>query len=135
MNKLLITIAAALIIASCGNQAQKTETKNNDKQFDQFKTSFVDALWKRYPSWASSVGFHNYDSVLTIPNQAEKEATLLFSKQYVDSLQSFDLTTLSENNKTDYYLIKNSLESSIWYTNDFKSANWNPSEYNIGGSF
>lgn len=136
MNRLLIGIIAVAGFASCNNQPSSTEkTVNNDARFDQFKTRFVDALWKRYPGWASSVGFHNYDSLLTIPNEAEKTASLNFSKLYLDSLQGFDLKSLSENNKTDYYLIKNNLESNVWYTNEFNSGSWNPSEYNIGGAF
>jgi hypothetical protein len=79
--------------------------------------------------------FIMYDSILTIPNNTEKEAGLRFSKLYLDSLQSFDLKALSQNNKTDFYLIKNNLESAIWYAKEFDSGSWNPSEYNIGGSF
>jgi uncharacterized protein (DUF885 family) len=135
MNKLLFSFLALFTIASCQNQPQKSTNQNGNQQFDAFKERFVDALWKRYPAWASSVGFHQYDSVLTIPNKAEKEATLLFSHQYLDSLHSFDLASLADNNKTDYYLIKNSLESSIWYSQTFASSVWDPSEYNIGGAF
>jgi hypothetical protein len=47
------------MLAACGNQTTKTEKVNHDLAFDQFKDRFVDALWKQYPSWASSVGFHN----------------------------------------------------------------------------
>ena len=43
--------------------------------------------------------------------------------------------SLSANNKTDFYLIKNNLESTIWYAKEFDSGSWNPAEYNIGGSF
>lgn len=135
MKKYLLSTIALLILAACGNQTTKTEKVNHDLAFDQFKDRFVDALWKQYPSWASSVGFHNYDSILTIPNNTEKEAGLRFSKLYLDSLQSFDLKALSQNNKTDFYLIKNNLESAIWYAKEFDGGSWNPSEYNIGGSF
>ncbi len=135
MKKYLLSTITVLMLAACGNQTTKTEKVNQDMAFDQFKDRFVNALWKQYPSWASSVGFHMYDSILTIPNNTEKEAGLRFSKLYFDSLQSFDLKALSQNNKTDFYLIKNNLESAIWYAKEFDSGSWNPSEYNIGGSF
>lgn len=135
MKKYLLSTIAVLLLAACGNQTSKTEKVDQDMAFDQFKDRFVNALWKQYPSWASSVGFHNYDSILTIPNNTEKEAGLRFSKLYLDSLQSFDLKALSQNNKTDFYLIKNNLESAIWYAKEFDGGSWNPSEYNIGGSF
>jgi uncharacterized protein (DUF885 family) len=135
MNRIFMTLIGAMLLASCGNQNTEKITQNRDIQFDQFKERFVNALWKQYPSWASSVGYHNYDSVLTIPNNKEKEASLLFSQKYLDTIQSFDLNALSPNNKTDLYLIKNNLESAIWYAKVFDSGSWNPSEYNIGGSF
>jgi uncharacterized protein (DUF885 family) len=134
MNKIFITIIGVFCLSACGQKEAKTSI-NIDVQFDQFKERFVNSLWKQYPSWASSVGFHNYDSILTIPNAIEKEASLLFSKNYLDSLQSFDLNALSANNRTDFYLIKNNLESAIWYSKEFDSGSWNPSEYNLGGSF
>jgi uncharacterized protein (DUF885 family) len=135
MNKFFIALIGAMLMAACSNQNSEKNKVNTDDQFDQFKERFVTALWKQYPAWASSVGFHNYDSVLTIPNNVEKEASLLFSQKYLDTLQSFDLNALSANNKTDFYLIKNNLESNIWYAKEFDSGSWNPAEYNIGGSF
>jgi uncharacterized protein (DUF885 family) len=135
MNRFFIALIGAMLMAACSNQNPEKNKVNIDDQFNQFKERFVTALWKQYPSWASSVGFHDYDSILTIPNSIEKEATLLFSQKYLDSLQSFDLNALSANNKTDFYLIKNNLESTIWYTKEFDSGSWNPAEYNIGGSF
>jgi uncharacterized protein (DUF885 family) len=128
-------IIAVSMFSACDNPAPKTKQLNSDLAFDQFKQRFVDALWVKYPNWASSVGFHKFDSILTIPNIAEKEATLQFSNLFLDSLKSFDLNALSANNKTDYYLIKNNLESSIFYAKEFDSGSWNPSEYNIGGAF
>lgn len=128
-------IIAVSMFTACDNPAPETKQLNNDLAFDQFKQRFVDALWVKYPNWASSVGFHKFDSILTIPNIAEKEATLQFSNLFLDSLKSFDLNALSANNKTDYYLIKNNLESSIFYAKEFDSGSWNPSEYNIGGAF
>lgn len=135
MNRFFIALIGAMLMAACSNQNSEKNKVNSDDQFDQFKERFVTALWKQYPVWASSVGFHNYDSVLTIPNNVEKEASLLFSQKYLDTLQSFDLNALSANNKTDFYLIKNNLESNIWYAKEFDSGSWNPAEYNIGGSF
>ena len=135
MNKILIVLVGTILLSSCSSTKEEKTAVNNDVQFNQFKDRFVNALWKQYPSWASSVGFHNYDSILTIQNNTEKEASLKFSTTYLDSLQSFDLNALSANNKTDFYLIKNNLESTIWYAKEFDSGSWNPAEYNIGGSF
>ena len=72
MKKILISATACLIMASCGNNTKttsKAETmQNDDSLFDTFKTHFVEDLWKMYPSWASSQGYHKYDSLLVVPN-------------------------------------------------------------------
>lgn len=133
--KKLISFAFILLFASCGNKTEQNTSSNQYKNFDAFKERFVEALWKQYPSWASSQGYHKYDSILVIPNEASRNSDLSFCKNYLDSLKSFDLNSLSDNNKTDYHMIEDQLKSSQWYITDYKSFEWNPSDYNVCGSF
>ena len=133
--KKLISFAFVLLFASCGNKTEQNTSSNQDKNFDAFKERFVESLWKQYPSWASSQGYHKYDSILVIPNEASRNSDLSFCKNYLDSLKSFDLNSLSDNNKTDYHMIEDQLKSSQWYITDYKSFEWNPSDYNVCGSF
>jgi uncharacterized protein (DUF885 family) len=108
---------------------------NANTSFDKFKERFVLALWKQSPGWASSQGFHIYDSVLVVPNNQSRKAELLFCQQYLDSLKKIKQSLLSDNNKIDYNIIESQLQSTQWYTNNFKSYEWNPSNYNICGAF
>ena len=131
MKKIIAVVSVVLLFASC----RKVETIRTDKDFVIYKEQFIKNLWKLNPGWASSQGYHNYDSVLTIPNDAEKKRQLDFSNAQLDSLKSFSLDKLSDNNKTDLYLIKNQLESTIFSIKELKSSEWNPSEYNVCGAF
>ncbi len=127
-------ISTFLFIIFCqASMAQKTS--NNDKLFDAYKERFVLALWKQNPGWASSVGYHLYDSILTIPNDNARKSELLFCKQQLDSLKRFNINLLSDNNKIDHRLINAHLQSSQWSINTFKSFTWNPANYNVGGDF
>jgi uncharacterized protein (DUF885 family) len=94
---------------------------NANTSFDKFKERFVLALWKQSPGWASSQGFHTYDSVLVVPNNQSRKAELLFCQQYLDSLKKIKQSLLSDNNKIDYKIIESQLQSTQWYTNNFKS--------------
>ncbi len=94
---------------------------NKDVEFDTFKNNFIKNLWQQFPEWASSQGYHKFDDVLLIPNNETRKKQLEFTNKYNDSLMSFDLESLSDNNKTDFYLIKNQLESFIFTTNELKS--------------
>ncbi|MEN9522312.1 MAG: hypothetical protein RL065_689 [Bacteroidota bacterium] len=133
--KKIISISVLLVaFISCNNNSTSVSS-SQDARFDIYKNRFVENLWKVYPSWASSQGYHKYDSVLIVPNEAEHQQEIAFAKAQLDSLKQFDLNTLSSNDKIDYYMIKNQMESTIWSINEMKSWEWNPSEYNVCGSF
>ena len=139
MKKILISATACLIMASCGNNTKttsKAETmQNDDSLFDTFKTHFVEDLWKMYPSWASSQGYHKYDSLLVVPNEESRTKELAFCKENLGLLKGLNISNLSDNNKTDYYMIENQLNGTEWVINTCKAYEWNPSSYNVCGEF
>src|ERR1700739_3516634 len=125
MKKILISVAACLILASCGNSTKTTNKaggmQNDDSLFDTFKAQFVEDLWKLYPSWASSQGYHKYDSLLVVPNGESRTKELAFCKESLGLLKGLNLSNLSDNNKTDYYIIENQLNSTEWSINTCKT--------------
>jgi uncharacterized protein (DUF885 family) len=56
-----------------------------------------------------------------------------FSKQWLDSLNTFKYDNLSDDNKINYNIIQNQLKSNIWYIDTFKLQQRDPSAYNLGG--
>ena len=138
MKKIYFVIIICTAFISCGDNKNNSETKKNpdkNQQFDTYKSNFIEALWKIYPGWASSQGYHRYDSILVIPTEASRAKELAFVGINLDSLKSYDIQSLSDNNKTDYYMIENQLKSIQWSINEQKSFEWNPSEYNVSGAF
>lgn len=136
MKKLFPFLAITFIMISCGEEKHKTNSvAGRDDAFNQYKERFMEDLWKQYPGWASSQGYHQYDSVLVIPDAKARERELAFCKAHLDSLKAFDLNSLSDNNKTDFHLMENQLQSAQWNITDFKSYEWNPSDYNVCGGF
>lgn len=138
MKRIFFAFITCILIASCGGNTQTTETKTAsdlNPQFDKYKEEFIENLWKVYPGWASSQGYHKYDSVLVIPNEASRTKELAFAEKNFSALKSFNLDELNDNNKTDYYMIENQLKSTEWAINTQKSYEWNPSEYNVCGAF
>jgi uncharacterized protein (DUF885 family) len=138
MKKIIFSLSICAALSACGGDKQKTENTsviNKDLQFDSYKNKFVEELWKTYPGWASSQGYHKFDSVLVVPNDESRVKELAFIKANLDSLKTYDLQSLSDNNKTDYHMIENQLRSSEWSINELKSWEWNPSEYNVSGAF
>jgi uncharacterized protein (DUF885 family) len=138
MKKIFLTIVAGMLLASCGNNKPDSKTTtmpNQDSLFDLYKQTFVEDLWKIYPSWASGQGYHKYDSVLVVPNNDSRVKELAFCEKNLALLKTFDIKNLSDNNKTDYYMIENQLKSAEWSITGLKANEWDPSQFNICGQF
>jgi len=135
MKKVLYFIVVSANLIACKDSGKKEPAGQiqdmSDVRFDSYKGSFIEALWKIYPGWASSQGYHKYDSVLIVPSEESRNRENNFVKANLDSLKTFDPAKLSSNNKTDYYLIENQLKELIWNNTDYKSFEWNPSDYNV----
>ncbi|MFH6936965.1 DUF885 domain-containing protein [Flavobacterium sp. FlaQc-30] len=135
MKKLFVSIFAITLLFSCNKSTKSNEDKALDGKFDKYKDGFVTALWEINPGWASGVGYHKYDSILSIYDANEEKRQLDFVNAQLDSLKQFNVENLSDNNKTDFQMIKNQLESTIFSIKEMKSSEWNPSEYNVCGAF
>ncbi len=125
---LLIALLVPFLFLSC-------KQANPDAEFDSFKESFVEDLWTVYPERASAVGYHRYDSVLTVPDQPYFENQLAFAEEKLEALSQLDFAALSDHNKIDYHLIKNSLEGTQWRLRTERAWEWTPSIYNVSRVF
>ena len=108
---------------------------NDNDAFNKYKENFVLAMWKVYPGWASSVGYHKYDSILVVPDAASRTKEVNFCEAQLKALHAFSLSNLNGNNQTDYHLIENQLKYAEWNVNKLKNYEWDPSGYNVSGSF
>ena len=122
----------ALAVTSC-SQVNKTAT-GPDARFDTFKNQFIEALWKQNPDYASSQGYHKYDSLLLIPNAAQRQADDAFAQNNLAALGRFTLDSLSPNNQIDLRLLRNELRAERWYADTLKNWQWNPASYNLGAA-
>ncbi|HEX8016726.1 MAG TPA: DUF885 domain-containing protein [Flavobacterium sp.] len=133
MKKIFISIITLTLLFSCNKSTKSNQ--DADKKFDNYKDGFVTALWQINPEWASAVGYHKLDSLLVTPNAEADKKQLDFVNAQLDSLKQYNIEDLSDKNKTDFHMIKNQLESTIFNIKELKSSEWDPSEYNVCGLF
>ncbi|WP_183563927.1 DUF885 domain-containing protein [Mucilaginibacter sp. SP1R1] len=107
----------------------------DDAAFAIYENSFLDALWKLNPDWATSVGYHKYDSLLYIPNEQSRQKMMDFAKVQIDSLSRFEPNTLTVANRIDYKMMQNQLDYAQWQIQQLKAYEWDPSSYNVIGTF
>lgn len=135
MKKILFLFCCTCVFAACTNTTDKKTVQDMNAAFDQYKAGFVEALWKVYPVWASSQGYHRYDSILVVPDDAARTRELDFAKANLDSLKRYKPEALNDNNQTDYHMIGQQLSSIVWNLTEQKSFQWDPSGYNVGETF
>lgn len=127
---LLITVFAACKKDSVGPQGIK-----DDGAFNVYEGTFLDGLWKVNPDWATSVGYHKYDSLLLVPNSKTRDKQIEYYKSNLDSLSHYEIEKLSQTNRIDYQIMQNELQYLQWDTELLKEYEWNPTNYNVIGTF
>lgn len=130
-------MSSVFILSACGQRQapdnlQKKVTEA-DPAFSTYENYFLNMFWRQQPEWGTQVGFHKYDTLLNIPDEAYRKKTLDFVRQQMDSLKSFSLNQLNASQQIDYHLIQNQLESMAWVINEEKNFEWDPSVYNVTG--
>jgi len=123
-----------VFLGGCKNKSETRQQagETEDTRFDTFKNNLVLKFWRIHPEWASSVGYHRYDNILTIPDNKYRRGLVRSYKSYLKELEAFAQHKLSENNQTDFYMLQNFLAAGIWQVDEFKDYKWNPAIYNIG---
>lgn len=107
----------------------------DEAAFNSYELHFLDEFWKLNPDWATSVGYHKYDSLLLVPSKQNREKLLNFTKVQMDSLGKYNPATFFQATKMDYAIIQNQLAEIQWRIETLKDYEWDPSSYNVIGTF
>jgi uncharacterized protein (DUF885 family) len=108
---------------------------DEDARFEEFKKTYLEEMWRTYPTWASSIGYHKYDNMLVVPDDESRRVELAFSQNLMMALIHFQLGKLSTANQTDYHMMENQLKSTQWAVKELRAWEWDPTTYNLSGTF
>jgi hypothetical protein len=90
-----------LAAASCLPAATFAAAPSPDARFDTYKNQFLLTLWRLEPGLATTKGYHKYDSLLVIPDAAQRLRNAKFVQANLATLGSFRLASLSPANQLD----------------------------------
>jgi uncharacterized protein (DUF885 family) len=133
--KFLSIILLITAFAACKKDNQGPSSIKDDAAFTVYEGTFLDGLWKVNPDWATTVGYHKYDSLLLVPNSKTRGKQLDFYKSNLDSLSHYEIEKLSQTNRIDFEIIQNQLQSLQWNAELLKQYEWDPTQYNVIGTF
>ncbi len=133
--KFLAIVLLITVFAACKKDSVGPTGIKDDAAFVVYESTFLDGLWKVNPDWATSVGYHKYDSLLLVPSNKTRDKQLEYYKSNLDSLSHYEIEKLSQNNRIDYQIMQNQLQYLQWDTEFLKEYEWNPTNYNVIGTF
>lgn len=130
---LLVVLATSIVAFVAPASAAKPSAE--DARFEKFVDATLAEFWKLNPEYAFAVGYYKHADQMTVPNAAARKASLDFDAATIAKLDRFDSAKLSASNRVDQVLIRNQLAADQWYTEVFRSWQWQPSQYNVADSF
>lgn len=123
----ILSLAGLLVFFGC------EPVNQHDADFEEFAHNFVESVLTFYPETAIYAGRYENAFVLTIPDSSRRQSEMGFVQTWLARLAEIDPQQLSAANRTDYELIRNRLESTMWYQTEFRPHEWIPSQYNVAG--
>lgn len=137
-NSLALQNALEVAVEKSTSDAETVVDKKRLSQntaFDNFKEKFLSRYWQLHPSSAVYSGYYLHDDQLEIPNGDLRALRRSFFVRELQALKQFDATELSLNNASDVSIIDGRLRADIWYIDQFRRYEWDPSIYNVAGAF
>lgn len=133
MKTIISSIAFSIVVMMGCSPKKLSTTGEPNVAFLKFEDRFLDLYWQQYPSGAVYSGYGKYYDKMVVADSAAFADNLAFSRRWLDSLTNLGYNALNDNNKISFNIIRNQLESDIWYTSVFKQQEWDASMYNISG--
>ena len=106
---------------------------HDDALFSAFAESWIEELLAREPEWAIYQGRYEWADQVTIPDVASRAARHEFLLASLDALARFEPARLTPLRRAEYRVLKNRMESMLWYQDRFRNWQWMPSVYNVAG--
>src|SRR5688500_11871876 len=133
MFRIQLVVSLLIICLACNTEPDKlNDGAELHSSFAGFQQTFLDSFWKNNPANAIHVGYGKYYERLKVPDSIAFSKDVAFAKTWLDSLEEYDYNNLNGDDKINYNIIRNKLQSNIWYIDTFKAWQWNPAQYNIG---
>ncbi len=124
--------AAKLIVALSLPLAIVIANANpKDDEFEKVAKDYIETYLSSHPEFATELGDHRFDGVLTDYSPETRARALANAKQVHEALKKFDDDKqLTGPNQVDVRILRDNVESEIFRLEELREADWNPLVYN-----
>lgn len=133
MHVKMLIVALSLLLVVPG-VALGTGDKAADRKFETLAAKFLEQLLELNPEWATQLGDHRYDKRFGDYSLAGVARQRAFNQEYLKALAAIPLAGLNKENSVDYRILRTQLEGNLFALDTLREYEWNPLNYNIGGS-
>src|SRR2546423_2437014 len=103
----------------------------SDDEFEKIAKDYVENYLSSHPEFATELGDHRFDGVLTDHSPDSRSRMLVTAKQVREALKKFeDYKQLTGANQVDVRILRDNVESEIFRLEELREAEWNPLVYN-----
>jgi len=123
---------AALVVGLSLSLAIVTVNANpKDDEFEKIAKDYTENYLSSHPEFATELGDHRFDGVLTDYSPETRARALANAKQVREALKKFDDDKqLTGPNQVDVRILRDNVESEIFRLEELRDADWNPLVYN-----
>jgi len=102
-----------------------------DDEFEKIAKDYTETYLSSHPEFATELGDHRFDGILTDYSQETRARMLANAKQVREALKKFDdYKQLAGANQVDVRILRDNVESEIFRLEELREAEWNPLVYN-----
>src|SRR5436853_5078920 len=126
MKTIILVVALSLPLAIATANANPS-----DVEFEKIAKDYIETYLSSHPEFATELGDHRFDGVLTDYSPETRAHALANAKQVHEALKKFDDDKhLTGPNQVDVRILRDNVESEICGLEDLREADWNPLVYN-----
>lgn len=124
MKTIILVVALSLPLAIAN-------ANPTDDEFEKIAKDYVENYLSSHPEFATEVGDHQFDGVLTDYSPETRARMLVNAKQVREALKKFDdYKQLTGANQVDVRILRDNVDSEIFRLEELRDAEWNPLVYN-----
>src|ERR1044072_2640056 len=102
----------------------------NDEQFEKIAKDYLEGYLSSNPEYATEVGDHRFDGLLTDYSAETRNRLLANAKQVRGALKKFDdFSQLTGPNQIDVRILRDNIDNEIFELEELREAEWNPLVY------